>query len=155
MFNLFWRKKYEKNLKLYEEYLQNDNSFKEYYVNRIDEIMKNIPYKNYSLEMMFNDVGDLELVFAFKELKTKDIVRISADMFNHFEIFSEELLKLSENVKKSYKRSLLEALNGWENEYMSEMENSYNQYRFRIDWFIRKDLPVIVKEKYSRNDNYR
>ena len=45
-------------------------------------------------------------------------------------------MTLSDNVRKSYRRSLREAFLMRENEYVKEMENAYVLYRNRIDRFL-------------------
>lgn len=135
MFNLFWRKKYEKNLEAYKEYLINDYKYIDYCKNRIKEIINSTPYYNWDYNLKFNQIKDLEIIFLKDNYKAK--VLISSESFNHYNYFTEEYKTLSENVRNSYKRSLTEALKGLENEYVKEMETSFQRYMNRIDSFLK------------------
>lgn len=135
MFNLFWRKKYEKNLEAYEEYLRNDYNYIDYYKNRIKEIIEMTPYTDMNYKLKFDEIKTLEIYFYKDNYRAK--VLVSAEQFGHYEWFTEEYRTLSENVRNSYKRSLMEALNGWENEYVQEMRIAFNSYTNRIDDFLK------------------
>ena len=145
MFDLFWRKEYEKNLKLFKEYLANDYVYVDYYKNRIEEIIKKTPYSGFKYKLKFNDVKDLEIIFSNNKNKYK--VSVSCEVFEHYNIFTDEYMTLSDNVRNSYKRSLIEALMMLENEYVKEMENAYMLYRNRIDNFLI-NINEVINEKY-------
>lgn len=140
MFNLFWRKKYQKNLELYKEYLRNDYNYVDYYKNRIKEIIRSTPYSEFKYKVLFNCVKDLEIYF-FKDkdkysTKIMTKVIVSADIFEHYNIFTDEYMMLSDNIRKSYRRSLKETFLMRENEYVKEMQDAYELYRYRIDNFL-------------------
>ena len=135
MFNLFWRKKYEKNLEAYKEYIINDYKYIDYYKNRIKEIIISTPYYNWDYNLKFNQIKDLEIIFLKDNYKAK--VLISSESFEHYEWYTEEYKQLVKNVRNSYKRSLTEALMGLENEYVKEMEISFQRYMNRIDSFLK------------------
>ena len=85
--------------------------------------------------LKFNQIKDLEIIFLKDNYKAK--VLISSESFNHYNYFTEEYKTLSENVRNSYKRSLTEALKGLENEYVKEMETSFQRYMNRIYSFLK------------------
>ena len=132
MFNL-WRNKYERNLEAYKEYLMNDYNYINYYKNRIKEIIEMTPYTDMNYKLKFDELKTLEIYFYKDNYHAR--VLISADSFEHYEWYTEEYKTLSENVRNSYKRSLTEALMGLENEYVKEMEISFQRYMNRIDSF--------------------
>lgn len=134
MFNLFWRKKYQKNLELYKEYLRNDYNYIDYYKNRIKEIIKATPYYDWKYKIKFNNIKDFEIYF-FKD-KFRNKVLVSGDVFEHYNIFTDEYMLLSDNIRKSYRRSLKETFLMRENEYVKEMQDEYNDYICRIDNFL-------------------
>lgn len=135
MFNLFWRKKYKKNLEAYKEYLKNDYKYIEYYKNRIKQIINSTPYYNWDYNLKFNKIKDLEIIFLKDNHKAK--VLISSESFEHYNIFTEEYMQLSDAIRKSYKRSLRESLLMIENEYVQEMEIAFKWYLGRIDYFLQ------------------
>ncbi len=135
MFNLFWRKKYERNLEAYKEYLRNDYKYIDYYKNRIKQIMNSPPYYNWDYNLKFNQIKDLEIIFLKDNYKAK--VLISSDSFEHYNYFTEEYMQLADNVRKSYKRSLYEAFMWIEPEYVKEIEISFKLYIGRIDYFLQ------------------
>jgi PHD/YefM family antitoxin component YafN of YafNO toxin-antitoxin module len=135
MFNLFWRKKYERNLEAYKDYLINDYKYIDYYKNRIKEIIEMTPYTDMNYKLKFDELKTLEIYFYKDNYRAR--VLISADSFEHYEWYTEEYKTLSENVRNSYKRSLTEALMGLENEYVKEMEISFQRYMNRIDSFLK------------------
>lgn len=145
MFDLFWRKEYEKNLKLFKEYLANDYNYVDYYKNRIEEIIKSTPYCEFKYKVKFNDFKDLEIYFFNNKNKYK--VLVSCEAFEHYDIFTDEYIMLSNNVRNSYKRSLSEALMMLENEYVKEMEVAYKSYRNRIDNFLTNINEVINENR--------
>ena len=134
MFNL-WRNKYERNLEAYKEYLMNDYNYINYYKNRIKEIIEMTPYTDMNYKLKFDELKTLEIYFYKDNYRAR--VLISADSFEHYEWYTEEYKTLSENVRNSYKRSLTEALKGLENEYVKEMEISFQRYMNRIDSFLK------------------
>ncbi len=134
MFNL-WRNKYERNLEAYKEYLMNDYNYINYYKNRIKEIIEMTPYTDMNYKLKFDELKTLEIYFYKDNYRAK--VLIPADSFEHYEWYTEEYKTLSENVRNSYKRSLTEALMGLENEYVKEMEISFQRYMNRIDSFLK------------------
>ena len=134
MFNL-WRKKYQKNLEAYKDYLINDYKYIDYYKNRIKEIIEMTPYTDMNYKLKFDELKTLEIYFYKDNYRAK--VLISADSFEHYEWYTEEYKTLSENVRNSYKRSLTEALMGLENEYVKEMGISFQRYMNRIDSFLK------------------
>ena len=95
--------------------------------------------------MKFNDFKDLEIYFFNNKNKYK--VLVSGEAFAHYNIFTDEYITLSNNVKNSYKRSLSEALMMLENEYVKEMENAYMLYRTRIDNFLTNINEVINENR--------
>lgn len=135
MFNLFWRKKYKKNLEAYKDYLINDYKYVDYYKNRIKQIISSTPYYNWDNNLKFNQIKDLEIIFLKDNHKAK--VLISSESFEHYNYFTEEYMQLADNVRKSYKRSLREALLLIENEYVQEMEIAFKCYLGRIDYFLQ------------------
>lgn len=134
MFNLFWRKKYQKNLELYKEYLRNDYNYIDYYKNRIKEIIEMTLYTDMNYKLKFDNIKTLEIYFYKDNHRAK--VLVSAEEFEHYEWFTEEYRTLSENVRNSYKRSLMEALMGLENEYVEEIRIAFNRYTSRINDFL-------------------
>lgn len=143
MFNLFWRKKYQKNLELYKEYLINDYNYVDYYKNRIKEIIKSTPYSEFKYKVFFNSVKDLEIYFS-KDKFNRMKVLVSCETFVHYNIFTDEYMRLTDNVRKSYKRSLTEAFLMRENEYVKEMQDEYNNYMYRIHYFL-KNINEVMK----------
>jgi hypothetical protein len=135
MFNLFWRKKYEKNLEAYIEYLINDYDYIEFYKNRIKEIINSTPYVVMNYTLKFDEFKSLEIYF-YKDVYSAKVL-ISSESFGHYEWYTEEYKILSENVRNSYKRSLKEALLMRENEYVKEMEKAFKLYMGRIDYFLQ------------------
>ena len=135
MFNLFWRKKYKKNLEAYKEYLKNDYKYVDYYKNRIKQIISSTTYYNWDNNLKFNQIKDLEIIFLKDNHKAK--VLISSESFEHYNYFTEEYMQLADNVRRSYKRSLREALLMIENEYVQEMEIAFKCYLGRIDYFLQ------------------
>ena len=132
MFNL-WRNKYERNLEAYKEYLMNDYNYINYYKNRIKEIIEMTPYTDMNYKLKFDELKTLEIYFYKDNYRAK--VLISYESFGHYNYFTEEYKQLVKNVRNSYKRSLTEALMGLENEYVKEMEISFQRYMNRIDSF--------------------
>ena len=134
MFNL-WRNKYERNLEAYKNYIENNYKYIDYYKNRIKEIIERTPYTDMNYKLKFDELKTLEIYFYKNNYRAR--VLISADSFVHYEWYTEEYKTLSEHVRKSYKRSLTEALMGLENEYVKEMEISFQCYMNRIDSFLK------------------
>lgn len=143
MFSLFWRKNYERNLEAYEEYLRNDYNYIDYYKNRIKEIIEMTPYTDMNYKLKFDDIKTLEIYFYKDSYRAK--VLVSAEEFEHYNTITDEYLKLSDSVKNSYKRSLMEALTRSENEYVEEMRISYNLYMSRINDFL-KNIDEEIKQ---------
>ena len=134
MFNL-WRNKYERNLEAYKNYIENNYKYIDYYKNRIKEIIEMTPYTDMNYKLKFDELKTLEIYFYKDNYSAKFL--ISSESFEHYEWYNEEYKTLSENVRNSYKRSLTEALMGLENEYVKEMETSFNSYMNRIDSFLK------------------
>ena len=134
MFNT-WRKKYEKNLEAYKDYLINDYKYIDYYKDRIKEIIEMSPYADMDFTLKFNEIKTLEIYFYKDNYSAR--VLISAESFGHYEWYTEEYRTLSTNVRNSYKRSLTEALMSLENEYVKEMGIYFNYYMSRIESFLK------------------
>ena len=133
MFNL-WRKKYEKNLDMYREFLENNTDYIRFYQNRITEIVNSTPYKAMDYNVEFNLYKDLKIEFYMD--KYRAIVRVSADKFGHYPSITNKMSELCKNVIDSYKRTLFQAICMGKNEYEQELEDLYKVYSMKLGAFL-------------------